>query len=430
VSRTRAPILILLAAICLVSTGSVQAQMQTQNGLIIALGFEDADVRSVLSTLADFGGENIVPDNGVTGRVTMQLRNVDWLDALEAVMSQMDLVCIPTVESLRVAEPYDTEFIQVLRRSDFNTRMQQQLQQVQDIETSKPLETRIIKLDHSRVIDIQQAIQSLGSPDGIITTDPRTNSLIIRDYPESLQLIEAVVDELDISVPQIRIEAKLLEVDTDRIHQLGLTWDLSTGGSNPLVITGTTDLSTSNMISGTFGASSTAGMTLNATITALENQGVANIVARPSISVLDNVTGRIFMGEKVPLRELDVAGNVTVQLRDIGIELIVTPHVVEDDMIILELQPKRESFRVDPSAGIIVSTQDASTTVKVRDGETAVIGGLKSETIQEADTGIPILMNIPVIGALFRYHTQQVQVRDLILFVTPRIERENTVILP
>jgi len=429
VSRTRAPILILLAVICLVSTGSVQAQMQTQNGLIIALGFEDADVRSVLSTLADFGGENIVPDNGVTGRVTMQLRNVDWLDALEAVMSQMDLVCIPTVESLRVAEPYDTEFIQVLRRSDFNTRMQQQLQQVQDIETSKPLETRIIKLDHSRVIDIQQAIQSLGSPDGIITTDPRTNSLIIRDYPESLQLIEEVVGELDISVPQIRIEAKLLEVDTDRIHQLGLTWDLNISGTNPLIISGTSDLSTSNVISGTFGAS-TASMTLDATITALENQGVAHTVARPSISVLDNVQGRIFMGEKVPLRELDVAGNVTIQLRDIGIELVVTPHVVEDDMIILELLPKRESFRVDPSAGIIVSTQDASTTVKVRDGETAVIGGLKSETVQEADTGIPILMNIPIIGALFRYHTQQVQVRDLIIFVTPRIERENTVIVP
>jgi type II secretory pathway component GspD/PulD (secretin) len=136
------------------------------------------------------------------------------------------------------------------------------------------------------------------------------------------------------------------------------------------------------------------------------------------------------MGEKVPLRELDVAGNVTVQLRDIGIELTVTPHVVENDVIILELLPKRESFRVDPSAGIIIATQDASTTVKVRDGETAVIGGLKSEQVQEADTGIPILMNIPVIGALFRYHTQQVQVRDLILFVTPRIERENTVIVP
>jgi len=429
VSRTRAPILILLAVVCLLSTGSVQAQLQTQNGQIIALGFEDADVRSVLATLAEIGGENIVPDNGVTGRVTMQLRNVHWLDALEAIMSQMDLVSIPTIESLMLAEPYDTEFIQVLRRTDFNTRMQQQLQQVQDIETSKPLETRIINLDHSRVADIQIAVQSLGSPDGIITTDPRTNSLIVRDYPESLQLIEQVVDELDIAVPQIRIEAKLLEVDTDRIHQLGLTWDLNITGTNPLVITGTTDLATSRAVSGQVGITS-GGMTLDATITALENQGVANIVARPSISVLDNVTGRIFMGEKVPLRELDVAGNVTVQLRDIGIELTVTPHVVENDVIILELLPKRESFRVDPSAGIIIATQDASTTVKVKDGETAVIGGLKSETVQEADTGIPILMNIPVIGALFRYHTQQVQVRDLILFVTPRIERENTVIMP
>ena len=100
------------------------------------------------------------------------------------------------------------------------------------------------------------------------------------------------------------------------------------------------------------------------------------------------------------------------------------------DRIILDLAPKRESFRVDPSAGIIVSTQQATTTVEVRDGETAVIGGLKSEEITEGRTGIPILMDIPVIGALFRYKVRRVQVRDLILFVTPHIERESTVITP
>ncbi len=407
----------------------VAAQQEVQYEVIHALGFEDADVRSVLTLISDFGNVNIVPDGQVVGRVTLQLRRVNWIDALEAIMTQQDLVSIPSTESLRGGIPDNLPFIQVLRRTDFNTRMQQEIQQQEEIDTSEPLETRIISLSHSQVQEIQQAISSLGSPDGLITTDPRTNSLIIRDYPKSLELIEQVIEQLDVPVPQIRIEVKLLEVDTDRMYQLGLNWDLNTGGTNPLVITAATDLSTSNTVQTILGISS-GTLTLDATITALENQGVAHMVARPSISVLDNVQGRIFMGEKVPLRELDVAGNVTIALKDIGIELIVTPHVVEDDWIILELFPKRESFRIDPSAGIIVTTQDASTTVKVRDGETVVIGGLKSEMVQEADTGIPILMNIPIIGALFRYHTRQVQVRDLIIFVTPRIERESTVILP
>lgn len=427
--RTRAPILILIALHCLVPPMRVAAQQEVQYEVIHALGFEDADVRSVLTLISDFGNVNIVPDGQVVGRVTLQLRRVNWIDALEAIMTQQDLVSIPSTESLRGGIPDNLPFIQVLRRTDFNTRMQQEIQQQEEIDTSEPLETRIISLSHSQVQEIQQAISSLGSPDGLITTDPRTNSLIIRDYPKSLELIEQVIEQLDVPVPQIRIEVKLLEVDTDRMYQLGLNWDLNTGGTNPLVITAATDLSTSNTVQTILGISS-GTLTLDATITALENQGVAHMVARPSISVLDNVQGRIFMGEKVPLRELDVAGNVTIALKDIGIELIVTPHVVEDDWIILELFPKRESFRIDPSAGIIVTTQDASTTVKVRDGETVVIGGLKSEMVQEADTGIPILMNIPIIGALFRYHTRQVQVRDLIIFVTPRIERESTVILP
>ena len=130
------------------------------------------------------------------------------------------------------------------------------------------------------------------------------------------------------------------------------------------------------------------------------------------------------MGEQIPLRQLDVAGNVTIQLQQVGTELIVTPHVVEGDRILMELQPKRESFRVDPSAGIIITTQEAETNVTVRDGETVVIGGLKSIQEQEAETGIPILMDIPLIGNLFRFRTRQVQVRDMILFITPRIERE------
>lgn len=416
--------------VCLAPLSRAGAQMQIgQAGQILALGFEESDVRSVLALIADYGNVNIVPDAQVTGRVTLQLRRVDWVEALEAVMSQLDLVSMPPTSVVRGGMPEGVQFIQVMRRSDYNTRQQQDLQQQQDLVTSQPLLTEIIGLSHSRAQDIQQAIAQLGSGDGIINLDTRTNSLIIRDYPENLQLIKEVIEQLDISVHQIRIEAKLLEVDTDRMHQMGLNWDLDTGGSNPLIITGTTDLSATNTIQAVTGVTS-GGLTLNATISALENQGVANIVATPSISVLDNVQGNIFMGEKVPLRQLDVAGNVTITLQDIGTELIVTPHVVEDDWIILELLPKRESFRIDPSAGIIVTTQNAGTTVKVRDGETAVIGGLKSEQIQEADTGIPILMDIPLLGALFRYHTRQVQVRDLILFVTPHIERDGTVITP
>ncbi len=161
--RTRAPILILIALHCLVPPMRVAAQQEAQYEVIHALGFEDADVRSVLTLISDFGNVNIVPDGQVVGRVTLQLRRVNWIDALEAIMTQQDLVSIPSTESLRGGIPDNLPFIQVLRRTDFNTRMQQEIQQQEEIDTSEPLETKIISLSHSQVQEIQQAISSLGT---------------------------------------------------------------------------------------------------------------------------------------------------------------------------------------------------------------------------------------------------------------------------
>ncbi len=427
--RRKAAILTALAVLVPHAGATAQQSGAMAGGNIAALMFEQANVRSVIGEISTYGDVNIVVDQNVTGNVTLQLRNVDWIEALTAIMTQMDLVSVPGTDVIRTGLPEGTEFITIIRRSDFSTRQQQALQQQQDLASSLPIETYMYRLSHSRAAEIQTALAPLGSTDGSIIIDTRTNQLIIRDYPDNIELIKEVITQLDIPIEQIRIEAKLLEIDSDQMRELGLQWDLNVFGDNPLIISQQTNLgatSAGTIVSGfTVGPIGNPDMTLDATIAALETQGAASIVATPSISVLDNTQGRIFMGEQIPLRQLDVAGNVTIQLQQVGTELIVTPHIVADDQIIMELAPKRESFRIDPSAGIIITTQEASTNVTVRDGETVVIGGLKSEQVQVADTGIPILMDIPIIGALFRFRTRTVQVRDMILFITPRIERGN-----
>jgi len=424
---------ILVLAALLVTAAPPEAlaqQRASANEIIPVLKLENAAVKSAVDFISERGDINIVTDSNVTGAVTLTLRDVHWADALSAIMAQLDLVSIPSVEVIRDGLPAGTEFALLMTRSSYNTRQQQQLQQQRDIETSQPLVTQIIRLDNSRAQEIQTAVQPLASEDGVLNIDSRTNSLIVRDYPENIELIQQVIENLDITVPQIRIEAKLLEVDSDKLRELGLEWDLNVElDGNPLVITQSTNLGATSAMQGQLGFAS-GTTSLDATISALETQGTANLVATPSISVLDNEQGRVFMGEQIPLRQLDVAGNVTIQLQQVGTELIVTPHVVQGDRIILELEPKRESFRVDPSAGIIITTQESQTTVEVRDGETAVIGGLKSETTTTADTGVPILMDIPILGAAFRYRRSETQVRDLILFVTPRIERDTRVNRP
>jgi type II secretory pathway component GspD/PulD (secretin) len=150
------------------------------------------------------------------------------------------------------------------------------------------------------------------------------------------------------------------------------------------------------------------------------------VIAKPQITTIDNTQARIFMGEQVPIRILDENGRQAVELQDAGTSLEVTPHVTADGRILLDLNPEKNSFRVDPSAGTILQKQSAKTTVLVNDGETVVIAGLTTKEETEVETGVPLLKDIPLLGWLFKHKSSQVRKRDLIIFVTPHIVRTGT----
>ena len=145
------------------------------------------------------------------------------------------------------------------------------------------------------------------------------------------------------------------------------------------------------------------------------------VLATPQISTLDNVEAQIFMGDQISIRVIDDDGESSTKMVETGIKLVVTPHVSGDNRIMLDLHPQNDSYRYDEMGQVVISKQEAETKVVVGDGETVVIGGLTRNEHQETESGIPFLMDIPVLGNLFKYTQKKVTKNDLVIFVTPRI---------
>ena len=145
------------------------------------------------------------------------------------------------------------------------------------------------------------------------------------------------------------------------------------------------------------------------------------VLATPQITTMDNVEANIYMGDEISIRVIDDDGESSTKMVQTGIKLTVTPHVSGDNRIMLDLHPQNDSYRYDEMGQVVISKQEAETKVVVADGETVVIGGLTRNEHQETESGIPFLMDIPVLGNLFKYTKKTVTKNDLVIFVTPRI---------
>jgi type II secretory pathway component GspD/PulD (secretin) len=162
---------------------------------------------------------------------------------------------------------------------------------------------------------------------------------------------------------------------------------------------------------------------LEATLTMLEKENKASIISNPRITTLDNMEARILVGKKIPLIVSDEAGNPITQLTTIGIQMTVTPHINADGQITLDLHPEVSDLAAQATVqgGIIIVTSEAKARVMVRNGETAVIGGLIRNNETEYTTGVPFLKSLPLVGRLFRSMSTSIEKRELLIFVTPRI---------
>jgi type II secretory pathway component GspD/PulD (secretin) len=241
--------------------------------------------------------------------------------------------------------------------------------------------------------------------------------------------ITDIVRELDVQTPQVTIKAKIVFVNKVDLRDLGVKWRLEnlrdpTVDTHVLANTEGTladpflDLSLGTLAS---------GLNVGGLLQALEQRELADIQAEPQTTVLDNLPAEVFVGERTPIRVLDVGADTpearaSVELIETGIILRVTPHITANGKVLMQLQAERSGVAIaDPAIGVTFNTQRATSQILVDDGETAVIGGLTVQDLSTVRRGVPVLKDIPVLGALFRTERKREEKRDLLIFVTPYI---------
>jgi len=398
------------------STALVGAQAPQRDEIIKSLNFQNADIHSVLNFLAEYADVNIVATPGVQGSVTFNLQNVSWDQALEIVTKTYGLTAVQESGYIRIVPTVE---YQQERTADAKSNVEHRM--------LVPLRTQIKKVGYAAAEELLEPVQSLLTERGTVQADKRTNSLIIREVPDNLPSLIEFIDALDRPIQQIKISAKLVEIATEDLFELGIRWSLtgqSTIDGNPATTYGAVEADKVSDKVGQFTFQAlTSGVDIDLAISALASTGKVKVVAHPEITTVDNSEARIQMGQKIPIKQFDEAGNVVIEFTEVGTILRVTPHITAEDRILLDLFPERSTYQFDPN-GVIINTSNAETKVVVENGQTVVIGGLTTQDVITSKVGVPILKDIPLLGYLFSYTQRKTVDRDLVIFVTPTIVDE------
>jgi type IV pilus assembly protein PilQ len=394
--------------------------MEPSDGRRISIDVQGAEIETVLRSLAEFSGKNIVASKEVKGTVTLRLRNVPWRAALDIVLRTQALGMIDNGQSIVISN------LETLRKEELERRTAERTQ-----EELLPLYTRIIPVSYANAEEMSKAVEKTLTKRGHIEVDKRTNALLVTDIDDRLSQAESMIRSLDTRTPQVEIVARLVDVDRSASRSLGIEWtlnnlDLGDAGAHEAV-----GVTPGNVPSpaGTVKFGTVKGFgSIEATLTALETQNKANIISNPRITTVNNREASVVVGQQIPLIVQDFAGNAVTQMTTIGIKLSVTPHINVGNKITMDVHPEVSdlSSQATVQGGIIINTTMADTRVMVNDGETAVIGGLIRSNESDTYRGVPVLMDIPLLGNLFKSSTKVKQKRELLIFLTPKILGETT----
>jgi len=369
-----------------------------------------AEVRSVLKQLSQYSGVDIVLHDKISGSISLDLTRKTWKEIVAIVCKVANLTLVR-----------ESSYLYVIPTEEFQKENLTNASAQQQAQTVEALKREVIKLKNVPAQEMQTSLATMLSARGKITVVQHTNSLIIFDTDENINAIKKTIKELDVETDQISISCKIIQVSSSVLQNLGIQWGYfdKLGGVN---VSGQ-HLPGTGVVAGaleklTYGILSQDKLSFS--LEYLFQNSKAEVIAQPQITTMDNKQATIFMGSQIPFTYRDESFNTVVKMIDAGTELTVTPHVTGDKRLMLDLKPKKSSYSIVGNEPVI-NTQNASTNVVVTDGETVVIAGLTSNESIEAEEGIPILKDIPLIGHLFKRTKKTLDKQDLIVFVTPHI---------
>ncbi|MBP2678292.1 MAG: pilQ [Deltaproteobacteria bacterium] len=435
-------------------------------GQRITMDFKDADLTNVFRIIAEVSNLNIITSDEVKGKVSLRLVNVPWDQALDIILRSKSLGAAQEGNILRIA-PLSSLRKEEQERLDAQKQIDQSRQEAlnreAEVRASQEAVFDTIPVSYSKASELLVKIKPLASKFGKLDSDDRTNVLIIRDLPQNIAEVKSLVATLDTATPQVLIEARIVEVDTSFVRELGVQWGGSyrdgsntkfgmtgaqgfTGAPNPgdPITAATTNPFTPTAPPGNWavnlpaaiGAGSGGGIAfgilrdnlrLDLSLSALEASGKGKIISSPKIVTTDNKEATIEQGTQIPYSTVSASGTNT-QFVDATLSLKVTPHITPDGRVSMRLIAKNDSQGETGATGQpAINKKMATTEVLIRDGETTVIGGILQISRTENQRGLPWLSKIPVLGYFFRKDTNETRNRELLIFITPKILNQEPV---
>ncbi|HAO93868.1 MAG TPA: hypothetical protein DCR11_08310 [Deltaproteobacteria bacterium] len=426
------------------------ADKREYTGAKIDLDMMDANVSDVLRLLAEISNMNIIASDDVKGTISLRLKNVPWDQAFDIILRSKDLDSVQEGNVIRVAPATK---IRLEKESVLASRKAQ--------EKLENLDTHFIPINYATSTDLIKSVQSVLTERGTVTNDIRTNTIIVKDIKAGVEAAKNLITKLDTAIPQVLIEARIVEASTSFARDLGIQWglDYGTGGSTSTQTfgsSGTTGQATDRMqtpnsniqvsgadqyavnlpASGNAGTLGALGFLLGSAgsnpflldlrLSAGESEGRLKTISRPRITTMDNKEAKIEQGESIPFETTSSAGTATTFI-DANLSLTVTPHITPDGSVLMKIKASRNSIGTFRTSGgePSINKKESSTEVLVRDGETTVIGGIVITDKSDSDQGIPYLQDIPLIGWLFKSKSVSDSQTELLIFITPTIIKDK-----
>lgn len=384
---------------------------------VISLDYSEADINAVLRSLALSYGLNLVTGTDVKGKVTIKLDGVALNDALDAILSACGYTYSRRANIIYISS---------------------------GVSDSIDLASEPFFLKYLKAAEVQNLLRKIISAKGDVKVDEASNMLIVTDFSAHIDKIRQLIKSIDIAPEQVLIEVKIVDITSKDLQNLGVTWqaDYKPAGNvkglfgrttkyqEELKATTTVAGPSSSLSGGQFKIDTLTfkGLSLTATLDALVQDQKAHLLASPSIAVLNNREARIVIGEKVPYKErtqTTTGTTETTKFIDVGTTLRVIPTINSDGYITMMVHPEVSSVSALLDAGPRITTREADTTVRIKEGETVVIGGLIKQQDDSTRSEVPLLGSVPILSLFFSNRSKDKTQTELAVFITPKILRSH-----
>ncbi|MYK47243.1 MAG: hypothetical protein F4029_13555 [Gammaproteobacteria bacterium] len=398
---------------------AAEEQPVVYTGERMSVNFQDVEVRGVLQLIADFAGVNLVAGQAVDGRMTLRMVDVPWDEVLDYVLAINGLGKRQTESVLLVAPA-----------AEIAAQERLELEREKARADLSPLTRAFIRLRHADAPSMAKLLvgddgAAAVSGRGRVVVDARTNSLIVTDTAASLSELREMIGKLDVPVRQVQIEARIVNANTNFSEELGIRL-----GGGALTANGEQDddLLVDLGVAGdgkskfAFGIAD-AGYRLDVELSALAADGRAEIVARPKVITADKRPAIIESGVEIPYQQATKSGATSIAFKDAVLQLEVTPQIIPDASIVMDLSVKQDTVGRIYHGVPSVNTTRIATQVLVREGETVVLGGIFQTDRHHATVRTPLFGDLPVVGRVFRRTLERDDKQELFVFITPSIIR-------